>query len=209
MGDLALACLCLSVERGKDFTSVANEAAEKNRQTGELHYAKYLSSSIVMRLNVGSSWPCDIPWRLCQVAYSHDPHEAAAVRELLMNLDHHFSQVRLWAMEIAWFALPWLDPVEAPRRLLKNLADTLVGPFKAAGVAARFFGRPEGFLDFAKTFRPPEVFKEQYQQRLEYVEKEGVFAMQSSYWETEALCRKEIERAVMGWRLRKVGEQIA
>lgn len=34
-------------------------------------------------------------------------------------------------------------------------------------------------------------------------------AMQSSFWRTEALHRKEIERVALGWRLRKAVNQRA
>jgi hypothetical protein len=44
-------------------------------------------------------------------------------------------------MKIGWFAIPWLNPVEAAARLLKNLADTLVGPLMAAGLTARLFDK--------------------------------------------------------------------
>lgn len=108
-------------------------------------------------------------------------------------------------MKIGWFAIPWLNPVESAERLLKNLADTLSGPFMAAGLAARLFDKEDDFLSFARTFTPPDSFEEQYQNRLKRMEEYGIQTVQAPFWETEAICRKEIETAGLGFRMRKVG----
>lgn len=186
----ALSCLLLCVERGTEFTEVACQQMESNRKAaatrGQL------------------SWMNELPWKLCQSAnLMSPPSERRAVEELTANLDHHNSSIRCWMMEIGWFVVPWLNPVEASVRLLKNLADTLCGPFMAAGLATRFFEKPESFFDFAKTFKPPAGFEAQYQNRLKTVEDSGILEMQADFWQTEAICRQHIERAVLGLRMRK------
>ncbi|MCX6996472.1 MAG: hypothetical protein NTV49_05180, partial [Kiritimatiellaeota bacterium] len=183
----ALACLLLAVEWGEEFTGVAREQMEANRVTAAERQHP--------------SWMNELPWRLCQSAnIMGPPPERDAVQELTANLDHHKSSIRCWMMEIGWFAFSWLNPVEAAVRLLNNLADTLAGPFMAAGLAARFFDKPESFLAFARSFTPPESFKEQYRDRLKYVEEHGVKAMQAPFWQSEAICRKEIERVILGFQ---------
>ncbi len=194
MGDLALACLLLAVEWGKDFTRVAHAQMEENRITAAGH-AK-------------PSWMNELPWQLCQsVGLKAAPKDTKAVANLTVNLDHHNSSIRYWMMEIGWFTVPWLDRVEATLRLFKNLADTLCGPFMAAGLASRFFDKEEEFFNIAKKFKPPKGFEDQYQDRLKHVEKHGILTMQTIFWQDEAICRREIELAVLSWRVRKMAKQ--
>lgn len=192
MGDLALACLILSVEWGSEFTDVARKQMKINRLTAAAHDHP--------------SWMNELPWKLCQSSYLMSPSQSDAVDELTANLDHHNSSIRCWMMKIGWFVIPWLNPVESAVRLLKNLADTLSGPFMAASLAARLFDKEDYFLAFARTFTPPDSFEEQYQNRLKRVEEYGIQTVQAPFWETEAICRKEIERVGLGFRMRKVGK---
>ena len=110
-------------------------------------------------------------------------------------------------MELGWFAISWLNPVDASMRLLKNVADTLVDVSMAAGLAARLFENPEGFFEFAKTFKPPEGFEDQYQDRLKEIKDRGILAMQGTFWRTEASCRNGIERAILGFRASQLGAE--
>lgn len=178
---LAKTALLLAVEWGARFTPAARNEMEINRALAEARREP--------------SWVDELPWQLCLVSNSTLPvlYELA-VENLTSNLDHHSSSIRCWMMELGWFTATWLDPVEATVRLLNNLGNTLMRPLMAAGLAARFFYKPEGFFEFAKTFTPPQGFEDQYQERLAYVEKKGVLAMQAPLWRSEALCRKEIER---------------
>lgn len=202
MGDLALACLILSVEWGGEFTDVARKQMEINRVTAAAHDRP--------------SWMNELPWELCQSSYLMSPPQSEAVQELTANLDHHNSSIRSWIMEIGWFVVPWLNPVEATIRLLKNLADTLRGPFMAAGLAARLFDRNDDFLAFAENFIRPSRhdedakyqngMMEQYRSRLKDLKELGIQTVQAPFWETEAICRKEIERAALGFRIRKAGK---
>jgi len=181
----ALSCLLLAVEWGTEFTSVARDQMEKNR----LAAAKRREMS----------WMDQLSWKLCMASYLMSPPKSDAVQELTANMDHHNSSIRHWMMELGWLAIPWCNPVEAAVRLLKNLANTLGGPFMAAGLAARFFDKAEEFIAFAWSFTPPDSFEKQYQDRLRYLEEHGILEMQAPFWTTEAICRKGIERAGYGF----------
>ncbi len=188
----ALSCLLLAVESGSKFTDVARQQMEINMEAAAAR--------------LPPSWIDQLPWKLCQSVFLMSPLQSNAVQELIVNLDHHNSSIRCWMMKIGWFVIPWLNPVEATVRLLKNLADTLSGPFMAAGLAARCFDKEDDFLTFARTFTPLDSFEEQYQNRLKGVEELGIQTVQAPFWETEAICRKEIERAVLGFRIRRMGK---
>ena len=82
-----------------------------------------------------------------------------------------------------------------------------MGVSMAAGLAARLFDKPEGFVEFAKTFTPPDGFEDQYQDRLKQIQERGILAMQDTFWRTEASCRKGIERAILGFRVSKLGAE--
>ncbi len=187
---LAMACLLLAVEWGADFTDNARSEMEANRAIAESRREP--------------SWIDELPWRLCLASnIPQPPSDEPAVWELTTNLDHHNSSIRIWMMQLGWMVVPWIDPVEATVRLMKNLADTLCQPFMAAGLAARFFeikGKPDRFLSFAKAVKPPDGFETQYHERLEQLKEQGTLAMQVGFWRSEALCRKEIERAAMACR---------
>ncbi len=182
--ELALACLLLAVEWGSVFTNVGQQQMEINREQA------------AMRRDV--SWMDELSWKLCQCAAHAPPlSELDAVQELTANLDHHNSAIRCWIMELSWFAAPWLNPVEASVRLLKNLADTLLGVSMAAGLAARLFKDAESFMAYARDFQPPATFEDQYADRLRMVEELGVLGCQASFWRMEAECRKLIEQTAL------------
>lgn len=141
-----------------------------------------------------------LSWSLCQSACWSIKSQTEAVKQLTANLDHHNSSIRNWMMEIGWFVVPFLNHVEATALLLKNLADTLVGPLRAAGLAARFFENDGLFFLFAESFKPPDSFEAQYRDRLKYVKENGIQTSQAPFWKTEASCRKEIERSALGFR---------
>lgn len=170
--ELGLACLLLAVEWGSEFTNVAQQM-ESNRVQA------------AMRRDV--SWMDELSWKLCQCAACEPPlSELDAVQELTANLDHHNSAIRCWMLELGWFTATWLNPVEASVRLLKNLADTLIGPLMAAGLAARLFKDTDSFMAFAHDFQPPATFEDQYADRLRIVEEQGIISCQAPFWRTEA-----------------------
>ena len=104
-------------------------------------------------------------------------------------------------MEVGWFVYPWLSCEDASRRLFKNLADTLVEPFMAAGLAARCHNDMDAFWTSANAFTPPNDFGEQYRDGLQFVENHGIEDAQAVFWRIESECRKAIELASLGIRV--------
>jgi hypothetical protein len=187
MDNLALACLLLAVEWGKDFTPGIRAQAMHNRDQVEGH-------SPIPLLD-------QLPWNLCLCANSKKPpHKQNAVRELTDHLDHPQSGVRLWCMKVAWFVFPWLDRNDTLPLLLTNVADKLGYVSQAVGLASRFFDTPESFFAFAREFEP-ESYVTQYDQRLVQIKEQGLASYQSYFWEAEAQCRKIIEQACLGTRV--------
>lgn len=185
---LALSCLLLAVEWGDKFTDVARQQMESNR--GAAAARGY------------QSWYDRLPWELCQASMMVTPSESVAVKKLTVNLDNHSGSIRCWMMEIGWMARSWLAAPEAIPLLLKNLADTLGGPFKAAGLAAALVSTPDEFWTLARDFKHhDDRFAEQYAHRLKLLEVHGIFDIQASFWKLEAQCRKEIAAGVLGLQL--------
>jgi hypothetical protein len=214
---LALSCLLLAVEWGSEFTGVAQEQMETNRKEAATRrdmppggrgwvLEPNPSRKTAVALSDVSwdvSWDDQLSWELCQVpSIMVAPSETIEVEKLTVNLDHHNSSIRYWMMEIGWMARPWLTGPEAMPRLLKNLADTLGGPFMAAGLAAALVSTVDEFWTLARGFKPnDDRFAEQYADRLKYVKDHGILEMQTPFWNLEAQCRKMIADAVLGLRL--------
>ena len=78
--------------------------------------------------------------------------------ELILNLDHHSSAVRLWMMHLAWVVKKSLYKDEVLPLLLTNVANTLCGPNLAWGLAARYFENDEEFYEYAQNWLPPSKF---------------------------------------------------
>lgn len=85
--------------------------------------------------------------------------------------------------------------------LLKNLANTLGGPFLAAGLAAEVVENHDEFLRVARGFAPPDGFGAQYEDRLETIEEFGIVTIQAPFWKLEAECRHRFDEAALGLRL--------
>jgi hypothetical protein len=183
---LALSCLLLAVEWGDKFTDVARHQMETNREMAAVRREP--------------SWYDQLPWELCQASFMVTPPETVAVERLTVNLDNHHSSIRCWMMEIGWITRSWLAAPEAIPLLLKNLADTLGGPFKAAALAVALVSTPDEFWTLARDFKY-DRFDEQYARRLKLLEVHGIFDIQASFWKLEAQCRKAIADAVLGLRL--------
>jgi len=192
---LALSCLILAVEWGHKFTEVPRHQMETNREAAAA--------------NRNPPWYDSLPWELCQVPFMMvAPSETIEVGRLTGNLDHHDSSIRCWMMEIGWMARSWMAAPEAMPLLLKNLADTLGGPFKAAGLAAALVSTADEFWTLARDFKHhDDSFAEQYARRLKLLEEHGIFDIQASFWKLEAQCRKAIADAVLGLRLVPPGRQ--
>lgn len=180
---IALACLTLAVEWGQKFSDVARKQIEINR--------------LAVSVRDYFFWLDRLPWKLCAASFLASPLQTEAVHELTTNLDHHDSSTRCWMMEMGWFVSSWLDPEKCTPKLLKNLANTLAYPLLAAGLAAKLYSSAEDFMAQAQAFAPPITFEKQYQNRLQTVDDLGTRAVQAYFWQTEAQCRKEIERTVL------------
>jgi len=186
---IILACLLLSVRWGSAFTTLPLREVDRN--------------SHLNRGDYGFAWMDSLGWDLCRYALS-DPldrrHLNRTIEILVANLAHGSSSVRLWVMDLGWLVKP-LVPVlfiEATvNALLKNLADTLVGPMQAAALAARFFLVPEDFISFASRFRPPATFNNQYAARLADL-KSTLHSASAPFVETENQCWQIITDAILG-----------
>jgi len=183
----ALSCLLLAVEWGDKFTDVARQQMGSNRGATAARGFQ--------------SWYDRLPWELCQASFMMvSPSEAGAVKKLTVNLDNRDSSIRSWMMEIGWIARSWLNASEAMPLLLKNLADTLGGPFKAVALAVALVSTPDEFWTLARDFKY-DRFAEQYAHRLKLLEEHGIFDIQASFWHLEVQCRKVIADAVLGLKL--------
>lgn len=184
---LALSCLLLSVEWGHEFSIVARDQIAINRIFAE---------------NRGSrSWHDGLSWNLCMDSRWGYATRGYSLEVLTSNLSHHDSSIRAWMMEIGWFVRSWLDSAEATRRLLKNVADTLLDTGMAFGLAARLFVNADEFMAIAREFVPPSSFEDQYQSRLKFLSDYGILETQAPFWRLECRCRHTIESAVLGRRL--------
>lgn len=193
---LALSCLLLAVEWGSEFTDVAWRQMEANWKAAAGHR--------------DVSWHDELPWQLCEapLMMKKPPSETLGVKKLIVNLDHHNSSIRCWMMEIGWIARSWLAAPEAMPLLLKNLADTLGGPFLAAGLAAALVSTVDEFWTLARDFKHnDDGFAKQYADRLKFVKDYGILEVQAPFWNLEARCRKVIADAVLGLRLVPPGRQ--
>jgi len=183
----ALACLALAVEWGSEFSAVAMDQMEANRQLAAAQWTV--------------SWQDELPWELCRSSCLVSPMESQAVQLLTANLDHHNSSIRIWMMEMGWFARPWLDTVEGATRLLKNVANTIMGPSMALGLASRLFAHSDDFFTFARAFVAPSRFENQYDERLAGVTEYCLLEAQAPFWQLESECRLMIEQAILGCRM--------
>ncbi len=213
---LTLSCVLLAVEWGDKFTDVTwwqinnnlNAAAARRDELpsgrGWVIAPNRTKRTATYR---GVSWDDQLPWELCQVPFMIvSPPETVAVEKLTVNLDHHNSSIRYWMMEMGWMVRPWLATPEAMPRLLKNLADTLGGPFMAGGLAAALVSTDAEFWTLARDFKPNnQDFVEQYTDRLKYVKDHGILEIQTHFWNLEAQCRKVIADEVLGLRLVPAG----
>ena len=188
----ALSCLILSVEWGRNFTPVARKQIEENQQ--------------IMGQRDFGNWYDRLPWELCSVADYNSPSQSDEVNKLVANLDHHNSGIRNWMFEIGWCVKSWLPVELSVKKLLKNFADTLGGPFKAAGLAAALFDSPEEYFHFAHDFTPSDEFIDQYHDRLKHIEemgqKYGILYCQMELLNMECQCRKIIELSSLNLKLK-------
>ena len=187
MDYLGLASILLAVEWGRDFTNVARDQIDINREA--------IKDRGVL------PWVDQISWQICQASLEKTPSKSETVEQLIANLDHHNSSIRCWMLEIGWFIRHWLDASKAIPLLLKNIADTIFGPFMSAGLAAGIAVTEEEFCALAQEFNPPSNYEAQYRDRMKQVEELGILEIQSHFWKLETECWKVISQTVLGQRL--------
>lgn len=178
--ELALAAVLFALEHGAAFSDVAWQQAQEN---------------IVLTEARRLSWMDRLPWRLASAARLMGPGGSRSMEELVHNLDHHNSALRIWTMELGWMVRPWLVRETALPPLLKNVADTLAGVERAWGLAGALFDAVEEFHAAADEWQP-EAFAEQYAERVTLFKSRGLTETQASFWKTEAACRRLITELV-------------
>jgi hypothetical protein len=183
---IALSCLLLSLEWGKNFTESALFQIEKSYEVAEArrHYL----------------WHNQLSWQLCESAFVLNPTETEAVNRLTANLNHHNSSIRCWMLKIAWIIRPWLDPSKALPLLFENLSDALMGPFMSAGLAAAIIGDRNDdldkiFFEKARNFNPSHENENQFQDRIMFIKENGIYPAQAPFWRLESHCWRIIVRA--------------
>jgi hypothetical protein len=176
LDELALAAALLAREHGASFTNVAWQQVEAN---------------IALTGSRSVPWIDRLPWRLATAARLELPFDSAGIEELVCNLDHHNSSLRVWTMEVAWMVSPWLLTESAMPLLLQNVAGTLAGVEMAWGLAGALFDSEERFYVEAESWQP-EGFAEQYAERVVVFKGMGLLATQAPFWKTEATCRRLI-----------------
>lgn len=176
--ELALSCLLAAVHAGHGFTERAEQQVMTNGEEAP-------------------DWFDRLLWNLCSVAITEGapPSEDGWVDELTSHLSHANSSIRGWMMEMGWMVRPWLVAPKAVPLLLRNLADTLAGPLRAAGLAAALVDTEDEFWTLARNFSPPARFEEQYRERLQEAEDYGIVALQAPFWKLEAGCWRAIASA--------------
>jgi hypothetical protein len=130
-------------------------------------------------------WIVKLPWKL--MIPTHDSFE-----ELIHNLDHHSSAVRLWMMHLAWIVQKSLYKDAVLPLLLTNVANTLCGPNLAWGLAARYFENDAEFYEYAQNWLPPSKFTEQYMIRVHFYNELGSIKTQATFIENESNCWKRL-----------------
>jgi hypothetical protein len=130
-------------------------------------------------------WIVKLPWKL--MIPTHDSFD-----ELILNLDHHSSAVRLWMMHLAWAVKKSLYKDTVLPLLLTNVANTLCGPNLAWGLAARYFESDAEFYEYAQNWLPPSKFTEQYMIRVHFYNELGSIKTQATFIENERNCWKRL-----------------
>lgn len=181
--EIALAAALLACEYGTSFTGVAEQQAQANIALAETRSV---------------AWMDRLPWRLVIAARGVEPGQAWELEELVCNLDHHNSALRVWTMEVAWMVHPWLERETALPLLLANVANTLAGVDTAWGLAGTLFDSVEDFYAAAESWQP-EDFADQYAQRVALLKSHGLTTAQASLWKTEAACRRLIADAALAF----------
>jgi hypothetical protein len=133
------------------------------------------------------AWLDRLPWELACASTQTAPGESHAFEQLVANLDHHQSDIRIWMMEMAWCVRNWLRPERALPPLLRNVASKLAGVDLAWGLAAALYADTEALVRAAEAWVPDD-FADQYRDRLSRLKADS-FRCQAELWSLEANCR--------------------
>ncbi len=140
-------------------------------------------------------WLDQLPWLLghgsCKGASDH-----VAIRQLVGNLNHGNSSIRIWMMEVAWIIRSVLPCEEVIPVLLENAASTLTGVDMAWGLAESLCKSREEFLLRATSFAPAD-FTAQYVDRVVELRNWSSRRAQANFWCLESRCRQLISEAAM------------
>lgn len=176
LDETALACVLLSHEQGRSFSSAATSIGDAN---------------ILLARERSVPWMDELPWFLCRAGMQDAPAWSGGVESVSEGLNHHSSSIRIWMMELAWMIRSWLKPEPTAEKLLENVAGTLCGVSMAWGLAASLFPDEAEFIELANGW-VPERFQDQYAERRKALIADGSLASQSPFWRMEANCRKLI-----------------
>lgn len=173
--ELSYACLLLCVEHVDALAPTALDVLAKCLKTA--------------REAGHREWMDTLPWRCAVECFGLSGMRATNI--LCANLAHHSSEVRLFLFEIAWFYRPRLNPRWIEPKLLKNMADTLGGWHRSAGLCASMQESPEAFLALAEEYDAGD-FADQFRMRLDYLKEDHVPNTEIYFYCLETSVRKRI-----------------
>jgi hypothetical protein len=102
-------------------------------------------------------------------------------------------------MELASIIKPSLKPAPVTALLLKNVADTLGDWDFALGLAASLYPDISSFINVARAFEPEPQFAEQYNLRIDHVEKCGFALVHYRPGQVEIKGRRRIMAVAFDW----------
>lgn len=186
--ELALCALSIAKDYGPQFTIVAQ---------------RQIAANIELTHQRGSGgWLDRMPWSLTQMCSLQPPKDCGQVQELVANINHHNSVIRVWMMEIAWVIRSRLPQEKVLPILLENVASTLAGVDMAWGLAAALFEDRTSFDNAAAAWLPQSHFDKQYVERAQDL-KDQTFACQAGLWKLEA----NLFRRIIGFALGNAYEE--
>lgn len=169
--ELALCALALANDYGSQFTIVAQ---------------RQVAANIELTHRFGSAgWLDRMTWWMVQVCSLETSEYGSQIQELVANLNHHNSAIRLWMMEIAWVIRGRLPRERVLPILLENVASTIAGVEMAWGLAAALYEERTVFDAAAAVWLPGNNFDQQYIERAKKL-KDQTFACQADHWKLEA-----------------------
>ncbi len=172
-----LSCLLLATRWGRTFTPLPLDEIWQNRYTH--------------RQDNHFQWLDDLAWDLCTYSLSDETERLRrnpTIETLIANLSHESSSVRAWTLDLAWSAhgeIPALYARQALNELLQNVAVYCCD--SSAALASRFFLKPDDFLEYARQYRPPSDYQQQYARNMDRLA--GVLRLSNqAFAKTESDC---------------------